>query len=105
MVTGEQVKNAAIAAGLTFIPHHNCGCCGYTVGYMIDGDNLYFAPGCDCHWGQVEPRSWDSAAEWINMQDKQWQEKIAARFGMTLHTVSNVREFLAIVAKQPLPYA
>ena len=83
MVTGQQVKEAVKAAGLTWIPHHDCGCCGATVGYTVHGEDLYFAPGCDCSWTPEEPRTWDSAADWINMQNEEWRAKLMAKFGMT----------------------
>lgn len=91
MVTGEQVKQAAEAAGIKEIDHHDCGGCGYMTKYIIENGQLYFDPGCDCvrRASPPEPHSWDSAAEWINMQVRsgKWGDvgaKIAAKFGLTL---------------------
>lgn len=68
-ITGEQVKAAMTAAGITYVEHHDCGGCGYMTNYVRVGDHLLFDPGCDCGYlREPEPRSWDSAAEWINMQ-------------------------------------
>ena len=82
MVTGEQVKTAALAAGLTYVRHHECGGCGSWVGHSIDGENLYFEPGCDCSWSPREPIGWDSVADEINMQNDEWRDKLMDRWGM-----------------------
>lgn len=76
MVTGEQVRAAVMAAGLTYIPHHECSCCGEMVAYTVHDGDLYFAPGCGCSWSPQEPRTWDSAADWINMQNDEWRVKL-----------------------------
>ncbi len=84
MVTGEQVRAAVMAAGLTYIPHHDCGCCGEWVAYTVHDGDLYFNPACGCAWGPAEPRTWDSAADWINMQTNEAaRAQIMAKFGMT----------------------
>ena len=90
-VTGEQVRDAMIAANVTHVDHHDCGGCGAMVFYSRQGDQLYFNPACDCGgWSPAEPRGWNDAAEWINMQRApEWQEKIAARFGLTPNEKSN----------------
>lgn len=52
--------------------------------YTRKAADLYFNSGCECSWSPPQWRSWDSAVEWINMQGApEWQEKIAARFGLT----------------------
>lgn len=92
MVTGEQVKEAVAKAGIARVDHHDCGGCGYMTAYLVVDGNLFFDPGCDCsRYGPAtpEPRSWDSAAEWINMQKRtgEWGDigaKIAAKFGLEL---------------------
>jgi len=83
MVTAEQVKTAAIAAGLTYIPHHDCGGCGAWVAHSIQDGNLFFEPGCDCSWSPPEPREWQSIADEINMQSsEEWKGKVMQRWGM-----------------------
>lgn len=80
--TGEQVKAAMIAADIRRVDHHNCSGCGVMVFYFRVGEQLFFDPGCGCTRGRFEPRSWQSAAEWINMQsDPRWRDEIAASFG------------------------
>lgn len=96
MVTGEQVKEAALKAGITRIDHHDCGGCGYMTAYLIEDGRLYFDPGCYCsRYGAAmsEPRSWQSAADWINMQSRSGDHgdvaaKIAAQFGLELEPAS-----------------
>lgn len=93
MVTGEQVRDAVAKAGISRVEHHDCGGCGYMTAYLIEDGNLYFDPGCFCgRTVQPEPRSWDSAADWINMQSRTGQygdvaAKIAAKFGLDLEPV------------------
>lgn len=82
-ITGQQVRDAVTAKGITRIEHHGCALCGAGVFYSVEGDQLYFNSGCDCSWSPPQPRSWDSAADWINMQSKpEVGAKIAALFGV-----------------------
>lgn len=89
MVTGQQVQEAVRKAGISRIDHHDCGICGQMVCYVVADDQLFFSPGCGCSWGPIERRSWDSAAEYINMQQRsgEWGDvgaKVAAGFGLEL---------------------
>jgi len=83
MVTGDEVKAAAISAGLTYVPHHDCGGCGAWVAHIIEGENLFFDPRCDCSsMGFQEPREWQSVADEINMQNDEWRVKLMQKWGM-----------------------
>lgn len=83
MVTGEQVRAAAMSAGLTYIPHHECSLCGQFVAYTVHDGSLYFNPACGCSWSPAEPRTWGSAADWINMQtNEDTRAQIMEKFGM-----------------------
>ena len=83
MITGEQVKDAMIEKGIEYVDHHECGICGVMVFYIREGEQLFFNSGCNCSHKGPEPRSWQSAADWINMQsNKEWREKLALRFGV-----------------------
>lgn len=83
MITGSEVKHAVLAAKITEVLHHECAFCDEWVKYTINNEQLYFEPACGCGWAPPEPRSWDSAAEWINMQtNEKVREKIMARFGL-----------------------
>ena len=84
-VTAEQVKAAMMAANLDWAVSHDCSICGTDVGYVRVGDRLYFRPACHCSFSPEEPRTWQDAADWINMQSgDEHKAKIAARFGLAL---------------------
>ena len=83
MVTGEQVRAAVMAAGIAYIPHHQCGCCEAWVGYEVYGGDLYFSPDCGCGYSPSESMPWSDAAEWINMHtNDDARAQIMAKFGM-----------------------
>lgn len=82
-VTGDEVRQAMTEAGIDRVDHHDCGLCGYMTAYIRRSEALYFDRGCDCSWGGWEERSWDDAAEWINMQsDDQSRAKLRTAFGL-----------------------
>lgn len=83
MITADEVKNAMIAKGIGGVEHHDCSICHGTVSYVRQGARLFFDPHCGCAGdGPLEPRTWQDAADWINMQSPEWQVKIAGRFGI-----------------------
>lgn len=84
-ITGEQVKKAVMAANIKTVNHHECSICGCMVRYVVDDGDLFFDPSCFCSSWMTgyEPRTWDDAANWINMQsDEKWRVEIARRFGI-----------------------
>lgn len=82
-VTGQQVMDAMISKDITHTDHHNCGICGEMVFYSRHEDQLFFNPGCGCCWSPAEPRDWEEAANWINMQtNAEIKNQIAKRFGL-----------------------
>lgn len=82
MVSGEEVKQAVLAAGITHIPHHDCSICHELIGYAVYDGYLYFESGCGCSWSPPEPRGWEDAANWINMQtNEDVRKKLMKRFG------------------------
>lgn len=83
-VTGDEVKAAALAANIKHIPHHDCGICGENVHYRVDDEgNLFFHSACGCSWSPAQPRPWQDAADWINMQSKpEWHNKLRVLFGL-----------------------
>lgn len=84
-ITGEQVKKAVLAAGLKYIPHHDCGICHTPVGYYVQGDDLVFDGSCDCSsGGSYRIQQWGEAAAWINMQSKEENRTmLMKRFALT----------------------
>ena len=86
-VTADQVRDAALAAGVKFVESHPCSFCGVVVGYHIRDGELYFDSGCDCCYNpnSCQPRDWQSAADWINMQSHEEHAlRIAKAFGLEL---------------------
>lgn len=88
-VTGEQVRAAMEAAEILVVPHHDCSLCGHWTNYQRVEGRLYYCSGCGCSYSQPTPRSWDDAADWINMQsDPQIRGEIQNRFGLDRPTSS-----------------
>jgi hypothetical protein len=90
-VNGEQVKTAVMAAGIVLIEHHSCAICNYMTRYIHVNGDLFFDAGCYCGrtMSDLEPRSWDEAARWINMQSNEAvRVNIARKFGIDLTVVS-----------------
>lgn len=56
------------AKGKTWLDHHDCSICGQMVGYVIDGERVYFRSACGCAWSQDQPSSFDDIAQWLAMQ-------------------------------------
>lgn len=83
IVTEHEVRDALLRSGLKTVLHHRCAFCQGAVYYHVDGDRLYFDPSCSCSDGVREPRRWEDAAAWINMQaTPEARNEIRARFGM-----------------------
>lgn len=82
-VTAKQVMDAMIAADIDWVDSHECAICFRKVGYARRGDRLFFQPECSCSFSPEEPRTWQDAADWINMQTSdEARLRIAARFGL-----------------------
>lgn len=90
MITAEQVKEAVLKAGVTEIEDHPCHFCGYMTKFSIVNGIIWYDSGCFCtatrdemsgeHW---ETRTWQSIADWINMQDNEEARKmVAGKFGL-----------------------
>jgi hypothetical protein len=87
MITANQVKEAMIKANITEVDDHKCHFCGYMTKFSRHGEVLLFDPGCNCidYKKGWEVRSWQSIADWINMQDnEEARNKIAGMFGLEL---------------------
>lgn len=82
--TPEHVRQACMAAGITSVDHHRCGCCNVMVQYLVRDGNLYFDSGCMCSsFGGPELRSWSSASDWINMQTQpEHKDRLRVAFGL-----------------------
>jgi hypothetical protein len=83
-VTGEEVRTAVLASGISRIDHHTCSICGCMTYYEVEGQELFFNPNCGCtkYFTEPYPRSWDNAAEFINMQSTpSVRAEVAESFG------------------------
>ncbi len=94
MVTAQQVKDAMIAQNITWVDCHDCSLCGTMVGWVRHDDRIYFQSSCSCcRWHPPEPRTWDDAADAINMQTRTSERfgdimaREALKFGITLPPV------------------
>jgi len=89
-VTADQVKAAVQKAGMLFVRIHDCSICFEGVGYIINGDNIYYSSACGCSWAPVRQTDWQEAADHINMQKRNHPEygdvaaKAAKKFGLEL---------------------
>jgi len=84
-VTGAEVKAAMMEKNISVVKHHDCCICGVWVEYKRHEERLFFDSSCGCLGSDPEPREWDDAADWINMQSNPDNKKeIAARFGIEL---------------------
>lgn len=69
-LTGDEVKEILQKRNATFIPWHNCSICDFEIGYVMEGEAVYFKLGCGCiDYGVLEPRTFDDIAGSYNMQD------------------------------------
>ena len=84
-VTAQQVFDAAVESGEQWVPHHACGICGVMTGFILDDESISFDSSCGCASSYPQPRTWQDAADWINMQsDPKHAAEIAKRFGLVL---------------------
>lgn len=84
LITAEDVRTAAIAANLSFVPRRACSICDEEIGYSIHHGNLYFDRRCGCSsLSQPEPREWQTIADDINnMQDLERQVVLMRNWGL-----------------------
>ena len=66
MKTKEQLKEQAEKIGLKKWEINNCSGCGYSCGYIINGNEVAYDAGCGCTWNPPEPRSWEDLTETFN---------------------------------------
>jgi len=66
--SAEWVRQQAIANGATWLPNHDCACCGVYVGYVISGEQVFYRSACGCGWSPQQPSSFREIAEWLAMQ-------------------------------------
>ena len=85
-VTEEEVQEAVLNSGISYISSHDCGICQEYVGYRIIEGDLYWDGSCGCCSSGPQPRDWDALSRWVNMQDRDENKiAIAAKVGIELH--------------------
>lgn len=52
----------------------NCSMCGYPCAYIFQGESLFYDSGCDCKYGELEPRDIRSLHQFLEM-NPDWTEK------------------------------
>ena len=84
-VTAEQVEQAVKATGYASIRVRDCSICGAPLGYSFQSAIPHWNGACDCgsYYSEPQPRSWQSIADSINMQNAEWKPKMAALYGIT----------------------
>lgn len=62
------MKTLAELKQMSFIPHHDCNCCGVMVGWVVSKDALkpYFDPSCDCGGSGGHYDTWEDVFKWYN---------------------------------------
>ena len=62
------MKTLAELKEMTFVPHHDCACCGQMVGWYVDRPTPFFDPSCDCGCGfsQGHYDTWENVFKWFN---------------------------------------
>lgn len=85
LLSPTEIKARIIEKAITWIPHHDCGMCGYVVGYRIDGERVMFDPSCDCTpRSYLDHSSFADLAEWYGMQNNDTARlSIGSKYGFT----------------------
>lgn len=60
------MKTLAELQKMSFIPHHECGCCGTMVGWYTHDQRPYFDPSCDCGCSGGHFDTWEDVFKWYN---------------------------------------
>ena len=121
------MKTLAELKQMTFIPHHECGCCGSMIGWRVYDGSPWFDSSCGCGCSPEHPDTWENAFRWYNSAfEHESDEAIQAewaRSSMTEssseeyhvkcesdttfkeHTISQITDRLGNVVKLPFPIA
>lgn len=92
-VTGEQVRDAVVKAGIRIIKQHQCSICNYWVFWFFENGKLFFNPSCKCNRSGGLRRTWQDAADWINLHSNESKKrKIMQRFGFPVEDVPESEE-------------
>lgn len=83
VITADDVRDAVEKKSIMRIDHHKCSMCDHMVFYSVVDGLLFFNGACGCAWESPQLRSWQSAADYINMQDNETSRlHIMKQFGL-----------------------
>ena len=79
--TVEQLKEQAKKNDITRWRVHDCSMCGYPCSFIIDGEKVSYASGCECvSYYHVQKRSWDELTNTYNMNQPENNPKIKQEY-------------------------
>lgn len=81
-ITGQQLKQSMIDAGVLFVIKGTCPLCQTPILYYRKGEHIFIDTECMCQDKELQPCTWDEVAEWINDHDEVVRSYIALRFGI-----------------------
>lgn len=88
------MKTLAELKQMTFIPHHECGCCGAMVGWRVYDGLPWFDSSCDCGCSPERPDTWENAFRWYNSAfEHESEEAIQAEWARSSTTESSSEEY------------
>lgn len=64
--TTQELKEQAEKIGLKRWNIHTCSMCGYSCGYIIEGDEVFYDAGCGCLYNPPQPRTWGDLTSAFN---------------------------------------
>lgn len=66
--SADWIRQQAQEKDASWLVNHDCSLCGTDVGYIINGDAVYYRSGCGCSWSPDRPSSFQDIAAWLAMQ-------------------------------------
>lgn len=74
-VTADEIRESVVKNNIDCFPIHCCAICGEWVGYRFfrwPNQEVVFDSSCFCvSYENVQPRSWEDVADYINMQSNE----------------------------------
>lgn len=64
--TTQELKEQVHKIGLKRWNIHECSMCGYSCGYVIQGDEVSYDAGCNCSFNPPQPREWEDLTRAFN---------------------------------------
>ncbi len=77
-ITVDEIREAVSERSITWLSFHACSICRAPVGYVIDGDSLFYDSACGCttYRSPPEPRDWDDLARLFNRQEPEIRQRM-----------------------------